>query len=83
MFAVFPQTQLICLLPPVSQALEAAGCIGLVVECVPPGIAAALTQELTIPTIGIGAGPHCSGQVPCPQLRDVMPQRAGFDTPQP
>ena len=46
----------------VLQALEAAGCFGMVLECVPPLIAAAATRELNIPTIGIGAGPHCSGQ---------------------
>ncbi len=44
------------------QALEAAGCFAMVLECVPPLIAAAATRELNIPTIGIGAGPHCSGQ---------------------
>lgn len=46
-----------------AQALEGAGCFALVVECVPPPIAAAATQAVGIPTIGIGAGPLCSGQV--------------------
>ena len=45
------------------QALEAAGCFAIVLECVPAPIAAAATQALGIPTIGIGAGPMCSGQV--------------------
>ena len=45
------------------QALEAAGCFAIVLECVPAPIAAAATQAIGIPTIGIGAGPACSGQV--------------------
>ncbi|KAM7261105.1 hypothetical protein ACFE04_026580 [Oxalis oulophora] len=43
-------------------ALQEAGCFSIVLECVPPPVAAAATNALTIPTIGIGAGPHCSGQ---------------------
>ena len=45
------------------QALQDAGCFAVVLECLPPVVAQALTKELTIPTVGIGAGPHCSGQV--------------------
>ena len=46
-----------------AKALEAAGCFALVLECVPEMVAAAVTREISIPTIGIGAGLHCSGQV--------------------
>jgi len=43
--------------------LEAAGCFGLVLECVPSEVSERVTDALKIPTIGIGAGPHCDGQV--------------------
>lgn len=44
-------------------ALEEAGCYAIVLEAVPAPVAAAITQRLRIPTIGIGAGPECDGQV--------------------
>jgi 3-methyl-2-oxobutanoate hydroxymethyltransferase len=46
-----------------AHALERAGCFSLVLECVPSELAAMITEQLTIPTIGIGAGPSCDGQV--------------------
>ena len=46
-----------------AQALEAAGAMGIVLEAIPAGLAKTVTEALTIPTIGIGAGPHCDGQV--------------------
>lgn len=44
-------------------ALERAGCFSLVLECVPAELAAIITEQIAIPTIGIGAGPSCDGQV--------------------
>lgn len=44
-------------------ALEAAGAIAIVLECVPREAAAHITAALSIPTIGIGAGPDCDGQI--------------------
>ncbi len=46
-----------------AQALEAAGAFGVVLETIPATLAAQLTANLQIPTIGIGAGPECDGQV--------------------
>ena len=46
-----------------ARELEAAGCFSLVLEAVPAPVAAHITKELTIPTIGIGAGRDCDGQV--------------------
>jgi len=46
-----------------ARALEEAGCYALVLECIPAELARVITQRLRIPTIGIGAGPHCDGQV--------------------
>ncbi len=44
-------------------ALEAAGASMILMECVPWKLAKLITEKLRIPTIGIGAGPHCDGQV--------------------
>ena len=46
-----------------ARALEAAGCFALVLEAVPAAVAARITDAVSIPTIGIGAGPACDGQV--------------------
>lgn len=46
-----------------SRAVAAHGAIGLVLECVPMELAEVITNEIDIPTIGIGAGIHCDGQV--------------------
>lgn len=46
-----------------AQELEEAGAFGIVLECVPAEVAEIATKRLSIPTLGIGAGPHCDGQV--------------------
>jgi len=43
--------------------LEAAGCFSIVLEAVPAPVAAEITRRLSVPTIGIGAGVECNGQV--------------------
>ncbi len=53
-----------------AQALEAAGAFSVVLELVPTALARTITHRLSIPTIGIGAGPDCDGQIQV--LHDIM-----------
>ena len=46
-----------------AKAAESAGAFAIVLELIPAEIAKTITEEISIPTIGIGAGPHCDGQV--------------------
>ncbi len=46
-----------------SKKLDKAGCFSLVLECIPLELAKTITNKIKIPTIGIGAGIHCDGQV--------------------
>jgi 3-methyl-2-oxobutanoate hydroxymethyltransferase len=46
-----------------AKALEAAGVFALVLEAVPSSLAREITESVGMPTVGIGAGPHCDGQV--------------------
>ncbi|MBS1958971.1 MAG: 3-methyl-2-oxobutanoate hydroxymethyltransferase [Bdellovibrionales bacterium] len=59
-----------------ARAFEAAGAFSLVLECIPGGIAGRVTEALTIPTIGIGAGTVTDGQVLV--LQDMLGMNPGF-----
>ncbi len=60
-----------------ARALEEAGCFSLVLELVPTDLAARISEALAIPTIGIGAGPACDGQVLV--LHDMLGLNEGFE----
>ena len=59
-----------------AQSAEIAGCCGLVLECIPVGLAAEITAAVSIPTIGIGAGAGCDGQVLV--FHDMLGLNPGF-----
>jgi 3-methyl-2-oxobutanoate hydroxymethyltransferase len=59
-----------------ARALEAAGCYAITLEGIPTELARIITGQLSIPTIGIGAGPHCDGQVLV--LNDLLGMDDGF-----
>jgi 3-methyl-2-oxobutanoate hydroxymethyltransferase len=62
-----------------AKVLEAAGAFSVVLECVPAVLAAQVTEALTIPTIGIGAGSHCDAQVLVWQdMAGLSPRTAKF-----
>ncbi|HEY3391414.1 MAG TPA: 3-methyl-2-oxobutanoate hydroxymethyltransferase [Lacipirellulaceae bacterium] len=59
-----------------AKAAERAGAFAIVLECIPRSIAKMITQEIVIPTIGIGAGPDCDGQVLV--LHDLLGITSGY-----
>ena len=59
-----------------AKAVEKAGAFGLIVECVPAEVAGEITASVGIPTIGIGAGPACDGQIIV--FHDLMGCHGGY-----
>ncbi|MBS3985266.1 MAG: 3-methyl-2-oxobutanoate hydroxymethyltransferase [Selenomonadales bacterium] len=63
-----------------AKALESAGVFSVVLECMPSSLAAEISQSVAVPTIGIGAGPHCDGQIQVISdvlgLSDYIPKHA-------
>jgi len=59
-----------------AERLESLGCFSIVLECVPSALAAAITRSVSVPTIGIGAGPHVDGQVLV--LHDLLGMSSDF-----
>ncbi|NLG32867.1 MAG: 3-methyl-2-oxobutanoate hydroxymethyltransferase [Syntrophomonadaceae bacterium] len=59
-----------------AKAYEQAGAFSIVLECVPAQLAKRITEEIAIPTIGIGAGAHCDGQVLV--INDMLGMYTGF-----
>lgn len=60
-----------------AKALEAAGAFSIVLELIPAGAAQRVTESVSVPTIGIGAGPECDGQVLV--LHDMLGLNEGFN----
>merc|ERR1712070_1220171 len=62
-----------------AKSLQRAGAFAIVLECVPTQLAEGVTKLLQVPTIGIGAGPHCSGQVlVCADMLGTHPKPPRF-----
>ncbi|NLU50913.1 MAG: 3-methyl-2-oxobutanoate hydroxymethyltransferase [Syntrophomonadaceae bacterium] len=59
-----------------AKALDEAGVFSIVLECVPAPLARRITEEVSVPTIGIGAGPDCDGQVLV--INDILGLYKGF-----
>ena len=59
-----------------ARAAEEAGAFAIVLECLPSDVAQVITSEVKIPTIGIGAGPHCDGQVLV--VNDLLGMTSGY-----
>jgi len=59
-----------------AKALEEAGVFSIVLECVPTPLAKLITESIGVATIGIGAGPHCDGQVLV--IHDILGLYSGF-----